>query len=138
VAPTPAPSQPTVFHFFSTFLQISRGFATVVFFLMALFRPLRSLVLDGISRGSISSLLFTSRTVGAYFIERLPLVSGIVKMVYNLVGIWPILFVCWIVLRRFGELFSLFWISMEELWLKMPELFDLVFGLQRYIARKFP
>jgi hypothetical protein len=84
--PSPAPVD-----FLRHCILLSVGVATVIFFLMALFPPFRALVLHEVSSGSKASLSFGSRTVGSYFVEHLPLLSGIITLVYNVVGIWPIL-----------------------------------------------
>jgi hypothetical protein len=130
-APSPAPLD-----FLRNCLLLSLLVATVVFFLMALFPPFRSWVLHEVSSGSKASLSFTSRTVGSYLAEHLPLLSGIITLVCNVVGIWPILIFCGIVLRQVGEMLLLLRISAQELWLKELEIVAFIVGLPRYIVNK--
>jgi hypothetical protein len=102
---------------------------------MALFPPFRALVLHKVSSCSKASLSFGSRTVGSYFAEHLPLLTGIITLVYNIVGIWPILIFCGIVLRQVGEMLSLLQISVRELWLEGPDIFTFIVGPPRYVCK---
>jgi hypothetical protein len=130
-APPPAPVE-----FLRTLLLLAMGVATVVFFLMAFFPPFRAWVLREVSTGSKASISFGSRTVGTYFAEHFPLLTGIITLAYTVIGIWPILTISGIVIRQIGQMLWLLWISVQELWLKEPEMIAFLVGLPRYIMNR--